>query len=138
MVNRPYILNRSRPLIVGSFPGSPHFFPMICDSHWDSIVSFLLFQDPIFNCVLSHNNPCFQCNIAIANCLLSHTCEIRFNDALCRCIPTQKNSKTWLTYMAKWVFLEPYFSNLIRWIHLCDKKNPKFVDCCDKIKLNLS
>ena len=31
---------------------------------------------------LSHNNPCFQCNIAITNCLVSHTCEIRFNDVI--------------------------------------------------------
>ena len=31
---------------------------------------------------LSHNNPCFQCNIAIINFLVSHTCEIRFNDVI--------------------------------------------------------
>ena len=28
---------------------------------------------------LSHNNPCFQCNITIASFLVSHTCEIRFH-----------------------------------------------------------
>ena len=32
------------------------------------------------NQILSHNNPCFQCNIAITNFLVSNTCEIRFHD----------------------------------------------------------
>ena len=32
------------------------------------------------NNYLSHNNPCFQCNIAITNFLVSNTCEIRFHD----------------------------------------------------------
>ena len=31
---------------------------------------------------LSHNNPCFQCNIAITNFLVSNTCEIRFYDVI--------------------------------------------------------
>ena len=30
---------------------------------------------------LSHNNPCFQCNIAIMNFLVLHTLEIRLHDA---------------------------------------------------------
>ena len=30
--------------------------------------------------LLSHNNPCFQGNIAITNFLVQHTCEIRFHD----------------------------------------------------------
>ena len=29
---------------------------------------------------LSHKNPCFQCNRAITNFLVSHMCEIRFHD----------------------------------------------------------
>ena len=29
---------------------------------------------------LSHNNLCFQCNIAITNFLVSHTWEITFDD----------------------------------------------------------
>ena len=29
---------------------------------------------------LSHNNPCFQCNTAITNFLVSNTCEIRFHE----------------------------------------------------------
>ena len=94
---------------------------------------------------LSHNNLYFQCNIAITNFLVTHTCEIRFHDVigqstlhvysyfLC------KNSQTWLTYMVKWAcFQGPLFFNLIRWIQLCDKKNLTFVDCCDKILLNSS
>ena len=31
---------------------------------------------------LSHNNPCFQCNIAITNFLVSNTLEIRFHDVI--------------------------------------------------------
>ena len=34
------------------------------------------------NCLLSHNNPCFQCNLAITNFLVSHTCRIRFHDVI--------------------------------------------------------
>ena len=40
--------------------------------------------------------------------------------------------------MAKWVCFGPLLFNLIRWIDLCDKKNRTFVDCCNKILLNLS
>ena len=32
--------------------------------------------------ILSHNNPCFQCNIAITNFLVFNMCEIRFNDVI--------------------------------------------------------
>ena len=28
------------------------------------------------------NNPCFSCNIAITNFLVSHTCKIRFHDVI--------------------------------------------------------
>ena len=34
------------------------------------------------NLLLSHNNPCFQSNIAITNFLVSHTCVIRFHDVI--------------------------------------------------------
>ena len=36
---------------------------------------YLLGDEYLF---LSHNNPCFQCTIAITNFLVSHTCKIRF------------------------------------------------------------
>ena len=32
--------------------------------------------------LLSHNNPCFRCDIAILNFLVLHTCEIRFHDVI--------------------------------------------------------
>ena len=32
--------------------------------------------------VLSHNNPCFPCNIAITNFLVLHTCEIKFHNVI--------------------------------------------------------
>ena len=54
---------------------------------------------------LSHNNLCFQCDIAITNFLLSHKCKLRFHDIICRSTvhmySYEKYSKTWLTYMAK-------------------------------------
>ena len=87
---------------------------------------------------LSRNNPCFQCNIAVTNFLISNTCEIRFYDVKGQStVPMysseKKNSKTWLTYMAKLVCFGSLFFNIIRLIQLCDKKNLTFVDCWDKI-----
>ena len=38
--------------------------------------------------VLSHNNPCFPCNIAITNFLILYTCEIRFYDVIDRTVHT--------------------------------------------------
>ena len=37
---------------------------------------------------LSHNNPCFPCNIAITNFLILYTCEIRFYDVIDRTVHT--------------------------------------------------
>ena len=34
--------------------------------------------------ILSHNNLCFNFNITVTNFLVSHTCEIRFRDAIGR------------------------------------------------------
>ena len=34
------------------------------------------------NYTLSHNNPCFQCNTAVTNFLISSTCEIRCHDVI--------------------------------------------------------
>ena len=66
-----------------------------------------------YNKVLSHNNPCFQCNIAITNFRPPHTCEIRLDD-----VPGQstvsmysyaKNPKhSWPTWSNEYE-LEPYF-----------------------------
>ena len=91
-------------------------------------------------CFLSHNNLCFQCNTAITNFLVSNTYEIRFNDVIGQStVPVflRKNSKTWLTYIFKWVYFVPLFFNTIRLIQLCDKKNLTFVDCWDKNYIKL-
>ena len=90
---------------------------------------------------VSHNNPCFPCNIAITNFLILYTCKIRFYDIIERTVhtftswhhPTQKFQN-----MAKWVYFGHLFFNLICLIQLCDKKNLTFVDCWDKILLNSS
>ena len=37
---------------------------------------------------LSHNNPCFPCNIAIMNFLVLYTCEMRFHDVIDRTVHT--------------------------------------------------
>ena len=99
------------------------------------------FSGVYWNHPLSHNNPCFPCNIAITNFLILYTCEIRFYDIIDRTVhtltslrhPTQKFQN-----MAKWVCFGPLFFNLIRLIQWCDKKNLTFVDCWDKIILNSS
>ena len=36
--------------------------------------------------LLSQNNPCFPCNIAITNFLVSHTCKIIFHDVIDRTV----------------------------------------------------
>ena len=51
----------------------------------DLVKSLVMFSDmdrveP--NLFLSHNNPCFQCNIAIINFLVSYMCKIRLNDII--------------------------------------------------------
>ena len=57
-----------------SFPKKvPSFLPHTCIILDKSIVMPTV--------ILSHNNPCFRCNIAITN-FVSHTCEIRFNDVI--------------------------------------------------------
>ena len=87
--------------------------------------------------LLSHNNPCFQYNIAITNFLVSHTLEIRFHDVIGQS-SVHMYSYAKILNMAdlQWpneYVLEIYFINLISWIQLCDKKNLTFFECCDKI-----
>ena len=71
------------------------------------------------NLIWSHKNPCFQCNVAITNFLVSHTCEIRFNDFIGQStVPMYSYSKI---PKHGWPWRTLFF-NLIRWIQLCDKK----------------
>ena len=53
----------------------------------------LYFEFNLMMIILSRNKPVFQCNIAITNFLVSHTCETRFHNAIGQtlyiCIPTQ-------------------------------------------------
>ena len=58
-----------------------------------SILFFFIFFSPVISyqtkytyLFLSHNNPSFQCNIAITNFLVLHTCEIRFRDIIDRTV----------------------------------------------------
>ena len=46
------------------------------------------FSGVYWNHPLSHNNPCFPCNIAITNFLILYTCEIRFYDIIDRTVHT--------------------------------------------------
>ena len=84
---------------------------------------------------LSHNNSCFQCNIAITNFFVSHShmredFMMSYVEALyiMTIIYTHKNSKTWPTCIG---CFGPLFFYLIRWIQLSDKKNLTFIDCCE-------
>ena len=100
---------------------------MLIDSHdrllLSSLATFLS---------LSHNNPCFPCNIAITTFLVSHTCKIRHLDRtvgmLHHDVIQHKNSKTWPNEY----ILDPYFFNLIRWI-----TDPKYTRTGNEIKSRL-
>ena len=91
--------------------------------------------------ISSHTNLCFQCIMPLWIFLSLTQCEITFHDVIYRTVhmftswhhPRQKFQN-----MAKWVCFGPLFSNLICWIQLWDKKNLTFVDCCNRILLNLS
>ena len=67
------------------------------------------------NSDLSHSNPFSKCNIAITNFIVSHTCEIRFNDVIVKalyiCIPTQKFQNVADLHGGDEYVLEPYFLN---------------------------
>ena len=62
----------------------------------------------------SHNNPCFQCNIATTNFLVSNTCEIRFHDVICQStVPMYSYAKILKHGLPTWLneyVLDPYFS----------------------------
>ena len=76
------------------------------------------------------------------NFLVSHTFEIRFHDVIGQStvhyVLQRKTSKTWLTYMAKGVCFGPLLFYLIHWIHLYDKTNLTFDNCCEQNLLNSS
>ena len=80
--------------------------------------------------LLSHNNPCFRCDIAITNFLVSHTCEIRFHDVIGR-------STVYMYFNAK---VPKHCGQLFLYIQfpeiLCVLKNLKFVYCSNKILLS--
>ena len=87
---------------------------------------------------LSHNNPCFPCNIAITNFLILYTCEIRFYDVIDRTVHTFTSWRHPMRKFQNMANFGPLFFNLIHFIQLCDKKNLTYVDCWDKISLNSS
>ena len=99
-------------------------------------LSFSLGKFKLF--FLSHNNPCFQCNIAITNFLVWDKISWRHRSKHCTYVFLRKNSEIWLAYIAKWVSFGPLFFNIICLIQLCDKRNLTFVDCWDRIILNSS
>ena len=118
------------------------FFTLYYTSNWKKIFESFVTTWPIpTSNLLSHNNPCFPCNIAITNFLILYTCEIRFYDVIDRAAhtftswrhPTQKFQNT-----TKLICFGLLFFILIRLIQICDKKNLTFVDCWDKILLNSS
>ena len=50
------------------------------------LFSFHIHETSLRIFFLSHNNPCFPCNIAMTSFLVSHTCEIRFDDVIDRTV----------------------------------------------------
>ena len=75
--------------------------------------------------------------------LYSHSCLTHVWDKIswrhrlkhCTNVFLRKNSKIWLTYMAKWVCFGPLFFNFAGCSYVMEK-NLTSVDCCDKILLN--
>ena len=70
--------------------------------------------------ILSHNKPCFQCNKAITNFLVSNTCEIRFHDVIGQStVPMYSYAKIlkygWPTCRYMEYVLDPYFSIYLAW-----------------------
>ena len=62
---------------------------------------------------LSHNNPCFQCNTAVMNFLISNTSEIRFHDINQSTVPMYSYAKILKHGQPTWTndyVLDPYFS----------------------------
>ena len=52
---------------------------------WSPVI-FLKKSAKAADIILSHNNPCFPCKIAITNFLILYTCEIRFYDIIDRTV----------------------------------------------------
>ena len=75
---------------------------------------------------LSHNNPCFQRNVAISNFLVSHTIEIRFHDVISQsAINVYVFLRKKIEYMADLrgqmsMFWDLIFFKFNSWIQLCD------------------
>ena len=59
---------------------------LTCENNTNSsnVYKTRIYQYPtkLTNKYLTPNNPCFQCNTAITNFLISNTCEIRFHDVI--------------------------------------------------------
>ena len=53
------------------------WIPYISHSHRNSVIVLANLQRISY---LSHNDSCFQCNLAVTNFLVSNTYEIRFHD----------------------------------------------------------
>ena len=65
--------------------------------------------------IISHNNPCFPCKIAITNFLVSHTCKIRFHyviDRAVRKLTSRRHPTKKFQNMAEYVW-DPYLSKLV-------------------------
>ena len=63
------------------------------------------FTENFKDILLSDNNLCFICNIAITNFLVLHMCEIRFHDVIIQ--STMKSKYGWPTWPNEYA-LEPY------------------------------
>ena len=96
------------------------FWKDVCKIEVSSLSVFLVCM--CVNLFLSHNNPCFSCNVAITNVLVSHTCEISFHDV----IDCSNCTHVYIMTSSYDLWSKDGY---ICWIHLCNKKNPTFVDC---------
>ena len=91
-----------------------------------------MWRSTYFDMFLSRNNPCFRCNIAITNFLVSNTCEIRFHDitlfiCLHHDVILRKNSKIWCYVLYEsvgvrrecWFVVNVICNQIVKWLLGC-------------------
>ena len=74
----------TRAVVVMRHPLSnvQHFSCVHARDHTFSLILDLKLDQKVCYDDLSHNNACFHCNITITNFLVSHMCELRFDDII--------------------------------------------------------
>ena len=83
-----YVTTQGKPMKLSGAVGQSNYYKhmLIFPQHFKIIEKSFVSRSLSKALHLSHNNPCFQCNIVIMNFLVSNTCEIRFHDVMDRTV----------------------------------------------------